>query len=157
MTKEQIEKDKEWKENMAKMMTQMDLLSKYIMFSVSKGVNAVGVSGVNPNDAHFEALYNEEVHFLANQGGSFRLNYPRPSGNEGWNREHDECWRDRDREWRYRGTNWKERDGDKERYEPPHERQKPKEKKVGTENFCTKYMLARIINKVKGSEKCSKK
>ncbi|WMV29446.1 hypothetical protein MTR67_022831 [Solanum verrucosum] len=87
------------------MMTQIDLLTKHVMGSGSKVVNAVGVSGVNLDEAHFEAMYNEKVHFLANQAGGSRPNYPRPGRNQGWNMDRDDGWRYRDREWRDRCTN----------------------------------------------------
>ncbi|WMV45666.1 hypothetical protein MTR67_039051 [Solanum verrucosum] len=103
MMKEQMEKNQERDENMAKMMTQMDLLTKYVMGSGSKSVNAVGVSGVNLDEAHFESMYNEKVHFLANQTGGFRPNYPRPDENQSWNRDRGDGWRGRDRNWRDRG------------------------------------------------------
>uniref|UniRef100_M1B2U1 Integrase core domain containing protein n=1 Tax=Solanum tuberosum TaxID=4113 RepID=M1B2U1_SOLTU len=135
---------------MAKIMTQLDLLSKNVIGSGLKSVNIVGVGGSNPVEAQFEALYNEKVNFLANLGGGFRQNYPRSGGNPSWNR--DEGWRDRDRDWRDRNTTWKEREGDKDMYVPPHERQNPKESK----NVHTKDMISRILNKVEGSDKVIK-
>uniref|UniRef100_M1D8I6 Integrase core domain containing protein n=1 Tax=Solanum tuberosum TaxID=4113 RepID=M1D8I6_SOLTU len=62
---------------MAKIMTQLDILSKYVMGAGARSVIVVGVGCVNPDEAKFEALYNEEVNFLANQGGGYRSNYPR--------------------------------------------------------------------------------
>ncbi|WMV19212.1 hypothetical protein MTR67_012597 [Solanum verrucosum] len=143
-----MKKDQEWDENIAKMMTQIDLLSNHVMGSGSKVVKAVRIYRVNPNKAQFEAMYNEEVKFLANQGGGFRLNYPRLGGNQGWNRNHDDGWRDPNRECRDNGMNWREWDGDKVRYVPPYDRQKPKEKMADPGKFCTEDMLARILNKV---------
>ncbi|WMV37368.1 hypothetical protein MTR67_030753 [Solanum verrucosum] len=61
------------------MMTQMDLLTKHVTGIDSMAMNAVEInSGVNPDEAYFEAMYNEEEQFLANQVGCSRPNYPRP-------------------------------------------------------------------------------
>ncbi|WMV37746.1 hypothetical protein MTR67_031131 [Solanum verrucosum] len=82
---------------MAKMMIQLDILAKNVMGFGTKSVNVVGVGGVNPDEEQFEAMHNEVVNFLSNQGGGYHANYPRSGGNQGWNR--DESWRDRGRVW----------------------------------------------------------
>ncbi|WMV37593.1 hypothetical protein MTR67_030978 [Solanum verrucosum] len=38
------------------------------------------------------------VRFLSNQGGGFFLSYPRPGGNQGWSRDHNDGLRDHERE-----------------------------------------------------------
>lgn len=53
------------------------------MGSCARGVNVVGVRSKNLEEIKFEALYNEEVNFLANQGGAYHSNYPRKSVNQG--------------------------------------------------------------------------
>uniref|UniRef100_M1DTJ5 Retrotransposon n=1 Tax=Solanum tuberosum TaxID=4113 RepID=M1DTJ5_SOLTU len=87
LTKEQLEKDQEWDQNMAKIMTQLDILSKNVMGAGARNVNVEGVGCVDPDEAKFEALYNEEVNFLANQGGGYLSNYLRQGGNQGWNKD----------------------------------------------------------------------
>ena len=66
LTKEQLEKYQERDQNMEKMKTQLDILSKKVMGAGARSVNAMGVRCVNPDEAKFEALHNEEVNFLAN-------------------------------------------------------------------------------------------
>jgi len=83
LSKEQVEKDNERDQNMAKIMTQLDILSKNVMGAGTRGVNAIGIRCANPEESTFDALYNEEVNFLANQGGGYRSNYPRQGGNQG--------------------------------------------------------------------------
>uniref|UniRef100_M1DRB5 Integrase core domain containing protein n=1 Tax=Solanum tuberosum TaxID=4113 RepID=M1DRB5_SOLTU len=136
---------------MAKKMTQLEILSNNVMCSGLKSVNNVGIGGANHEEAQFEALYNKEVNFPANQGGGFHPNCPKTGGNLTLNR--DDVWRDRDRQWRDSIANWNERDGDKEGYVPPYEHQKPKEQNADPENFRTKDMLAHFFNKVEGSDK----
>lgn len=63
------------------MMTHLDILAKNVMGAGTMSVNVVGVNGLNPKEAKFETLYNEELNFLAKQGGGYHGNYPRPGGN----------------------------------------------------------------------------
>ncbi|WMV18544.1 hypothetical protein MTR67_011929 [Solanum verrucosum] len=139
------------------MITQMDLLTKHLMGSGSKAANVIRVNKGNPYEVQFKALYNEEVHFLANQGGGLRPNYQSLGRNQGWNRDRDDGWRDRDKEWCDRGKKLRERNSDKEQYVPPHERQKPEVPRANHENLCIEDMFARILNKVEGSDKVLKK
>uniref|UniRef100_M1DUX8 Integrase core domain containing protein n=1 Tax=Solanum tuberosum TaxID=4113 RepID=M1DUX8_SOLTU len=133
---------------MAKIMTQLDILSKNVKGAGARGFNVVGIGYENPEEMNFETLYNEEVNFRAKQGGGYHSNYPRKGGNQGWASE--DGWKDRDREWRDQNPNWK--DGEKNRYMPPHERQKPKD----SEGSRSEDMLSRILNKVEGLDKILK-
>lgn len=65
------------------MITQLDILAKNVIGNVFKSVNIVGVGGVSLDEVNFEALYNEEANFLANQEGGFCSNYQRLDGNRG--------------------------------------------------------------------------
>lgn len=67
ISKAQMLKDQEKDENIAKMMIQMDLLTKHVMGNGSKSVNALALSGSKSyEDDKFDALYYEEVLFLLN-------------------------------------------------------------------------------------------
>ncbi|KAK4723933.1 hypothetical protein R3W88_026712 [Solanum pinnatisectum] len=77
LSKEKIEKDNEPDQNMAKIITQLDILSKNVMVASAHSVNIVGVGCENPKEMKFEALYNKEVNYLENQGRGYHSNYPR--------------------------------------------------------------------------------
>jgi len=111
------------------------------MGSGAKSANVIGIGGVNPEEAHFEALYNEEVNFLANQGGEYRQNYPRPGGNPGWNR--DEGWRDHDRDWCDCNASWKESEGEKDKYVPPMSIKSLRSRKMSVRKICSHTFLLR--------------
>ena len=62
---------------MANIMTQINILSKNVMDFGGRSVNALDVGCINLHEAMFKLLYNEEVDFLTNQKGGYRVNYPR--------------------------------------------------------------------------------
>lgn len=117
MTKEQIKKYQERDQNIAKMMTHIDILSKNFMGVGTKTVNGVGVCEVNLDEEQFEVMHYEKVKFEANHRGGHNANYPRPYGNQGWNR--DEGLRDSDKDWSDCNATCKERKREKDRYVPP--------------------------------------
>lgn len=127
---------------MAKIMIQLEFLSKIVMGVGACGVNVMGVGYATREEIKFESLHNEELNFLTNQGGVYRSNYLRQGGHQSW--DIYEGWKDCDREWRDLNPNWN--DGEKDRYVPHHERQMPKDSKHGK----SKGMLLRILNKVEG-------
>ena len=47
----------------------MNIMEKELMGSGAKSVNVVGVGVVNLHEAHFEAIYNEEINFLEMRDG----------------------------------------------------------------------------------------
>ncbi|WMV24601.1 hypothetical protein MTR67_017986 [Solanum verrucosum] len=62
-------------------MMHMDLLTKHMMSSGSKTMNAPSLSGGKCNeDEMFEALYNKEVQFLSNQSRGSHPTYQKKNG-----------------------------------------------------------------------------
>lgn len=62
---------------MANIMTQIDILSKNVIRAGTPSVKVVEVWSIFPDDINFEVLYNEEVNFLAHQGGGYKSKNPR--------------------------------------------------------------------------------
>ncbi|WMV18537.1 hypothetical protein MTR67_011922 [Solanum verrucosum] len=75
LSKEQMQKNQERDENMAKMISQIDLLTKHVMVSGHKVVHAVVTNmRVSPGDVRFEYKHNDKVKFLPShvgEGGGF--------------------------------------------------------------------------------------
>lgn len=66
-SKEQLAKDQEKHENMAKMMIQLDLLIKNVMGGNRKSVNAVTTIGdVVYDNLPYKGGYSKEVHYIGN-------------------------------------------------------------------------------------------
>ncbi|XP_059281184.1 uncharacterized protein LOC132034854 [Lycium ferocissimum] len=103
LTREMIKKEEERDESMAKLVTQMDLLTKHVMGDGSKKVNTVESYEGGSLDEQCFQMYDEEASYIKNQREGSRPNYQGPSqgswwqgqGNQDWNK--DQChsnWRD---------------------------------------------------------------
>ena len=102
----------------------------------------MGVEGGNPYEAQFKVKNNEEVNFLANQGGHYRAIYHRFGENQGWNR--DEGWRDHDRDWHNRNATWKERERENDGYILPMSIKSLKILRVSVQKTCSHTFLTRL-------------
>lgn len=102
-------KDEERDESMARVMTQLYLLTKHVMGGGYKSVNDLALSSSKCyEDNKFEALYNEEVQTLSNQVGHSHPTFQRQNMNQGWNKDKDKEWwnKERDGNWRDRDREW---------------------------------------------------
>ncbi|XP_059289056.1 uncharacterized protein LOC132042546 [Lycium ferocissimum] len=103
LTREMIKKEEERDESMAKLVTQMDLLTKHVMGGGSKKVNAVETCEGGPMDEQCFQMHDEEASYVNNLREGSRPNYQGPNqgswrqgqGNQGWNKEQGHSnWRD---------------------------------------------------------------
>ncbi|XP_060177802.1 uncharacterized protein LOC132607737, partial [Lycium barbarum] len=103
LTREMIKKEEERDESMAKLVTQMDLLTKHVMGGGSKKVNAVESFEGGPPDEQCFQMYDEEASYVNNLREGSRPNYQGPNqgswrqgqGNQGWNKEQGHSnWRE---------------------------------------------------------------
>lgn len=82
LSKEQLAKDQERDEIMAKMMTQLDFLTKHVIEGNWKSVNVVvAVGNVVYDTISYEGGYSEEVRYIGNQMMGSYSDFPRPSEN----------------------------------------------------------------------------
>ncbi|XP_059310004.1 uncharacterized protein LOC132061163 [Lycium ferocissimum] len=103
LTPVMIKKEEERYKSMAKLVTQMDLLTKRVLGGGSKKVNAVESCERGSPDEQCFQMYDEETSYINNQREGSRPNYQRPSqgswrqgqGNQGWNKDQGNSnWRD---------------------------------------------------------------
>ncbi|XP_059277798.1 uncharacterized protein LOC132031977 [Lycium ferocissimum] len=95
LSRETIKKEEERDETMAKLVTQMDLLTKHVLGGGSKRVNVVGSCEGDSMDEHCFQVCEEEANFINNQAGGSRPNYQGPNqgswrqgqGNQDWNKD----------------------------------------------------------------------
>ncbi|KAF3661041.1 hypothetical protein FXO37_13114 [Capsicum annuum] len=112
-------------ENMAKVMIQLDLLTKHVMGAPTKAINDVASQGDKGYDEDKTKELNEEIRILSNYLGVSYFTYQRQGGNQGWNdRDRNRDWRDREND---RYCDLRDKETSYDRYIPPHDRVKEKE------------------------------
>ncbi|KAF3650187.1 hypothetical protein FXO37_18588 [Capsicum annuum] len=138
VSQEQNKKYEERDANMAKVMTQLDLLTKHMMGDPPKVVNVVASKSAKAYDDEETESLDEEILFLSSQSGGSRPTYQRQVGNQDRDRDHD-C-RDKERDY-----NW---------YIPPHDWEKGKESSfIDPDKVKSEDVLARILIGVEGTDK----
>lgn len=81
VSQEKLKKDDERDENMAKSMTQMDLLTKHMLNPTPKMVNTMVSKGTRSYEDSEVKAFDEEVWFLSNQVVGFLPTYHRQGKN----------------------------------------------------------------------------
>uniref|UniRef100_M1DRT7 Integrase core domain containing protein n=1 Tax=Solanum tuberosum TaxID=4113 RepID=M1DRT7_SOLTU len=122
---------------MAKMMTQMTLLSKHVMVS--------GYESMNLTEAKFE---NKEIHIVSRLEEGSRSSSLRLGGNQGWNIISEDGWRHQDRDWSDRNRYWKKEDDDNACYSHTGDSLNSRD---SPGSFQVEDLLSHILNKVEGS------
>lgn len=84
LSKEQLAKDQESDENIAKMLTQLDLLTKHIIGGKPEECYDVAAAGdVVYDKVLYERGYSEEIHYMGNQVMGSQPAFPSPPENQG--------------------------------------------------------------------------
>lgn len=94
---------------MAKVMTQLDLLTKHVVGALPKEVNVVAFESVKTYDNEETESLREEIRFLSNQMGGSHPTYQRQGENQG-QKESDRDWKDGDCD-----RDWPDKDHNRER------------------------------------------
>lgn len=88
--------DEESDENMAKMITKLDLLTKYVIGDPQKAVNVINSKSVKDYDDDKEESPNKEIRFVTNQIVGSYPTYQRHGRNQDQEKR-DHEWKDRGR------------------------------------------------------------
>ncbi|XP_059295428.1 uncharacterized protein LOC132048757 [Lycium ferocissimum] len=156
LTREMVKKEEERDESMAKLVTQMDLLTKHVMGGESEKVNAVGsCEGGSPDEQCFQ-MYDKEASYINNQREGSQPNYQGP--NQGsWRQGQEKQGSNKDQG----NSSWKDSRDNNQRgynnyqssnpYVPPKGNQQISSQPPTSDPVSSKIedMLLRVLKKVK--------